>query len=101
MVPADWALVLDESEDEVFAASDDFSADSDFSEDDFFGAAGFSAGFSDSAEEGAEDLAARSPTESFRPGWISDGSEPTTSRLSAYSFFQPPSTSCSSAIFER
>ncbi|GAA3209797.1 hypothetical protein GCM10020256_07330 [Streptomyces thermocoprophilus] len=41
------------------------------------------------------------PRASFRPGWISDGSLPMASRLSAYSFCQPPRTCCSTAILER
>lgn len=69
-------------------------------EDDCFGSA-----FSVLAEEEdpvfAVPALAFLPMESFRPGWISDGSSPTTARLSAYSFFQPPLTFCSSAIFER
>lgn len=41
------------------------------------------------------------PRVSLRPGWISEGLSPTRSRLSWYSFFQPPRTLCSSAILER
>lgn len=41
------------------------------------------------------------PMVSFRPGWISDGSSPTTSRLSSYSFSQPPLTFWVSAILAR
>ncbi len=79
MVPADWVPVFEDCEEEVVAASACFSAAG-------FAAvfsAGFSAGFCDGAEDGADDLAAAAPIDSRSPGWISDGSEPTASRLSA------------------
>lgn len=41
------------------------------------------------------------PRVSFRPGWMSAGSLPMTSRLSAYSFFQPPRMFLSWAILAR
>ncbi len=91
MVPADWALLpeapedseeSEESAEDAFAALEDFSASagSAFSAEDC--EAGFSAwaGFS---AAGCPDLAAGPSIESFRPGWIRDGSAPTASRLSA------------------
>src|SRR3954451_14240666 len=81
---------------ELCVAAVDFEGDLD---------SAFSAFFEE--DEEAEDSAfvvlvlAFLPIESFRPGWISDGSSPMAARLSAYSFFQPPLTFCSSAILER
>ena len=68
-----------------------------------FSAAGFSAADCPEDWEAPEpvEAAALPPSASLRPGWMSDGSLPTAARLSEYSFFQPPSTSCVSAIFER
>lgn len=53
------------------------------------------------APESELEVAAALPIDSFRPGWMSAGSPPIALRLSSYSFFQPPLTSCVSAIFDR
>ncbi len=81
----DWEAVADC--DVFFVAPEE---DEDDLVEDF--AAGFSA---------VSVVAAFLPIDSFRPGWISDGSVPTAVRLSWYSFCQPPLTFWSSAIFER
>lgn len=86
-VSFDSCVCVDEPED-----FDDWDDSSDFEDCD-------SCGFVDAC--GVPLDVARPPMPSLRPGWMSDGSEPIASRLSEYSCFQPPSTSCSSAIFAR
>ncbi|MFF2804667.1 pentapeptide repeat-containing protein [Streptomyces sp. NPDC058051] len=79
-----------------FAGADFAGADSAGAD---FAGADFSA--ADAAPVDADWSDALAPSVSFRPGKIRPGFSPTTSRLSWYSFCQPPSTPCSSAIFAR
>jgi hypothetical protein len=96
LLSAAWVVVFAEAaEDEDLDACEDFEDFEDFGEE----------SAEDEEEVEPDDLAvpaaALLPIDSSRPGWISEGSAPTASRLSWYSLFQPPLTCCSVAIFER